>query len=324
MLRQSIVLKCLVTLSFPFLFLYIGVPTLFGQQATAAQANSPTANERWDVLSLRGNNLHALAPQFGEKDVLPQFTREMIRLEWRYQDPIDVFVIRPNGVVKPPVVLFLYGYPTDTDRFFDDTLCANLTRDGFAAVGFVSALTGERYHDRPMKEWFVSELQESLGTSVHDVQMVLNYLETRGDLDMSRVGMFGQGSGGTIAILSTAVDPRIKATDVLNPWGDWPNWLAKSPQVPDSERAQYLTPAFLAKVAPLDPVRSLPALNGRPVRLEETSFTYATPVEARKTLVEALPPDAVLVRYRDRDQYLQEAGTNGKILDWIHDALKTR
>jgi len=38
------------------------------------------------------------------------------------------------------------------------------------------------------------------------VQMVLNYLETRGDLDMSRVGMFGQGSGATIAVLASAVD----------------------------------------------------------------------------------------------------------------------
>jgi len=30
-----------------------------------------------------------------------------------------------------------------------------------------------------MKEWFVSEMQESVGSTVHDVQMILNYLETR-------------------------------------------------------------------------------------------------------------------------------------------------
>ena len=62
------------------------------------------------------------------------------------------------------------------------------------------ALTGQRYHDRPMKEWFVSELRESLATSAHDVQMVLNYLASRGDVDMNRVGMFGDGSGASIAI----------------------------------------------------------------------------------------------------------------------------
>jgi acetyl esterase/lipase len=74
-----------------------------------------------------------------------------------------------------------------------------------------------------MNKWFVSELQEALATSTHDVQMVLNYLAKRGDLDMSRIGMFGQGSGGAIAILSAAADSRIVALDVLDPWGDWPD-----------------------------------------------------------------------------------------------------
>ena len=72
-------------------------------------------------------------------------------------------------------------------------------------------MDGHRYHDRPMRQWFVSELQEAVVKSVHDVQMILNYLSTRGDLDLNRIGMFGQGSGGTIAILVASVDPRIKA-----------------------------------------------------------------------------------------------------------------
>jgi hypothetical protein len=54
--------------------------------------------------------------------------------------------------------------------------CARVTRDGFAAIGFVSAFTGHRYQNRPMKQWFVSELPEALGSSVHDVQMILSPL----------------------------------------------------------------------------------------------------------------------------------------------------
>ncbi len=61
-----------------------------------------------------------------------------------------------------------------------------------------------------MKEWFVSELQESLVESTHDVQMIINYLSTRGDLDMDRVGMFGQGSGGAIAILAAPWTRELK------------------------------------------------------------------------------------------------------------------
>ena len=91
---------------------------------------------------------------------------------------------------------------------------------GIAIVGFGSALSWQRFHaPRPLKQWFVSELQEALSTSTHDVQMVLNYLEARKDLDMNHVGMYGQGSGGAIAILAATTDPRITALDVTRPVG---------------------------------------------------------------------------------------------------------
>src|SRR5262249_42588244 len=146
--------------------------------------------------------------------------------------------------------------------------CRALTQNGFAAVGFVSALTGPRYQNRPQKKWFISELEESLGSSVHDVQMILNYLASRGDLDTDRVGMWGDGSGASIALMAAAVDSRIKALDLLDPWGDWPDWLAKSTLIPEDERADYLKPEFLNKLAGLDPVKWLPQLKTENVRLQ--------------------------------------------------------
>jgi hypothetical protein len=318
---QSVTYKSARSIAFLSLTLaLLCIASAFGQQA-AAHVGPGGTSERWDVLPLSGSTLHPIPPELGERDTLPTFTRELLRVEWRFGDPIDLYVIRPVGIAKPPVVLYLYGYPTDTDRFRNDKLCATLTRNGFAAVGFVSALTGQRYHDRPMKEWFISELQESLGTSVHDVQMVLKYLATRGDLDMDRVGIFGQGSGGTIAILSAAVDPRIKAVDAIDPWGDWPDWLAKSPQVPDAERERYLTPAFLGSVAPLDPMRWMASLSTRPFRLEETLFSGITPELARNRLVLALPAHAIHVQYKTSEDYVRDASTGGRIIDWLQGQL---
>ena len=182
-------------------------------------------------------------------------------MKWRPGDPIDLWIILPKGVMKPPAVLYLYGDDQDTDRFKLDGWAARVTSGGVGAVGFVSALSGHRFHDRPMKQWFVSELQESIGSTVHDAKLILDYLAQRGDIDMDRIGMFGEGSGGTIAILAAAADPRIKAVDALEPWGDWPDFLAKSSRVQDDpERAEYVKLEFLKKVAPLDPVKWLPDL----------------------------------------------------------------
>src|SRR5271168_3118088 len=260
--------------------------------SSAVPADTTSVTERLDSLGLQGSGLEAAPPLLGEKAEYPDFTRELWQLQWRGGDPIDLYVIKPANVKNPPVILFLYGFPTDTDRFRNNEYCKTVTKDGFAAVGFVSALTGPRFHDRPMKEWFVSELQESLATSVHDVQMILNYLATRGDLDMGRVGMFGQGSGGTIAILAAAADPRIKIIDVIDPWGDWPDWMAKSSLIPEVERPRYLTPEFLKKVAPLDPVKWLPQLTSQHVRLQQVLDDSVTPKVVQQRIKAAAPRTA--------------------------------
>ncbi len=287
-------------------------------KSKAAQDSENADEEDWSTLSLPKGVLRPSDPLLVElDDDNPAFTREYLSVQWRPGDPIHLFVIKPKGVKEPPVILHLYSYPSETDRFFDDDVCKFLTKDGFAAVGFVSALTGHRYHDRPMREWFVSELQEALGTSVHDVQMILNYLSTRDDLDMDRVGMFGDGSGATIAILASAVDPRLKALDLIDPWGDWPNWLAKSTLVPENERADYLKPEFLKQVAPLDPVQWLLNLKAKNVRLQEVMDVKVTPSSARERIDAVAPPTIHLVRYDDRKSFLKEAVADGKALDWL-------
>ena len=280
------------------------------------QADGPNGSM---PLSVVDRDLKIQEAIVGEHDDYPSFSRDMIRLTWRTGDPIDLFLILPKGQTKPPVILYLYSYPSDTDRFMNDDFCKFLAQGGFAAAGFVSALTGERYHDRPMKEWFVSELPEALGNSVSDVQMLLNYLATRGDVDVTRAGMFGEGSGAAIGILAAAVDPRIKVLDVVDPWGDWPDWLAKSTIIPEGERTKYVTPEFLASVAPLDPVRWLPKLADRRVHLEDVRGAYGIPAESQAAIEAALPDTAELDQYGDSRAFLKVAP--GKVFDWIKEAI---
>jgi pimeloyl-ACP methyl ester carboxylesterase len=286
--------------------------------ASSGKTESPQFHEDWNTITLETSSDLRMLPPVSVKGDTPQnsFTRELYQLQWRPGDPLDLYVVRPKGVVKPPVVLYLYTYPQDTDRFKDDHWCATVTNGGYAAVGFVSALTGHRYHDRPMKEWFVSELQEALATSTHDVQMILNFLADRKDLDLDRVGMFGQGSGGAIAILASAADPRIKVVDLLEPWGDWPVWLAKSKAVPEPERAAYLTPEFLARVAPLDPVYWLPKMKAERIRIQDVRRDPVNPDAAQERLEAAAPDRAEIEQFGDSRAFYP-AAAGGKIFDWM-------
>lgn len=312
---------------FPVCFLLFLL--IAGALAPAQDAKSSTTDrpvpvgnvEDWTSLSLAGSQLHAEKPVFGEKDDLPKFTRELLQVKWRQGDPIDLYIIRPKGVDRPPVMLYLYSYPSETDRFRDDGYCERVTNGGFAAIGFVSALTGHRYRNRPMKQWFVSELQEALASTVHDVQMILDYLSTRDDLDLSKVGMFGEGSGGSIAILSAAVDSRIQTIDVLDPWGDWPEWMAKSLIIPEEERPNYVKAEFLNKIAPLDPVVWLPKLKTQHIRIQQVMDDTTTPKAAKEQIEAAAPKSAQLVRYDNLKQFFASAG-GGRIFLWSKAQLR--
>lgn len=272
-------------------------------------------------MSITNSRLKAEPPVLGEKDEDAGFTRELLQVKWRPGDPINLYVIKPKGVSKPPVILYLYSYPSENDRFRDNRYCDRVTSGGFAAIGFVSAMTGQRYQNRPMKEWFVSELREALGSSVHDVQMILDYLAARGDLDLSRVGMFGTGSGGSIAILAAAADSRIKAVDTLDPWGDWPEWMAGSAIIPDEERPNYVKPEFLKNVAGLDPIHWLPQLGSIHLRIQQLDDDTVTPKAARAGIDAVAPSTAQLVRYPGELQ-LYSAGSGGRLFQWIKDQLR--
>jgi hypothetical protein len=286
-----------------------------------AGAPSEGVHEDLTTPALTSSNLKPVPPLEFFNDY-PHYTMELVRLQWRAVDPIDLYVLKPKGVKKPPVIIYLYGYPTDTDVFKRTEYQELVTRNGVAGVGFVSALTGQRYHDRPMKQWFLSELQESLATSAHDVQMVLNYLAGRGDLDMNRVGMFTQGSGASIAILASGVDPRIKVLEALDPWGDWPTWMRSSPLVPEEERQEYLKPEFLRKVAAMDPVDVLPKIQAKKFRLDDERFDTATPRAIMEKLRSLAPAGATVRLYKNMDEF-KAAFQDGKNLDWIKQELES-
>jgi hypothetical protein len=303
-------------------------PTGAAQLAASAPLADPndkrfeSVTEDWSTPALSASHLKPVLPLILTDDSHPDYTVYLINLQWRWGDPLDVYLIKPHGIKNPPVILNLYGYPVDTDPYRNEIFQKELIKGGFAAVGFVSALTGQSYHYRPMKEWFLSDLQECLGVTSHDTQMILNYLATRGDLDMNRVGMFGQGSGATIAILASAADPRIKVLDVLDPWGDWPTWMATSPVVPADERPDYVKPEFLKKAATLETLQWLPKVQARKFRLQQNLFETDTPTPIKEKLRAVAPTGVPVVLYKNQEEFMA-AFPKSTNLDWMKQELRS-
>jgi hypothetical protein len=307
-------------------------PSLIYGQVPGSQTpslGSPSADkdkeyhEDFTSLTLDGSTYFPLPPVLGQTDDFAQnsFIRERWQMVWRPADPIDLYICKPRGVPKPPAILYLYTYPGNTDRFKSDDWCGTVTANGFAAVGFVSSYTGHRLEMRSPVATFFTDFQESLGATVHDVQLILDYLATRGDLDMNRVGMYGQGSGGTIAILASAADSRIKALDVLTPWGDWPNFFRQSRFIAKEKREQFSSPEFLGRVANLEPLVWLPKVKARSVRIQDVRNSGPMP-DASQERLEAVATETMLINQYGDSAALVPHASGGALFEWLRSQLQ--
>src|SRR6266851_2253476 len=74
------------------------------QQSSSTQQSSSSLviiTEDWNSLSVESSHLQSFPPIIGESDVHADFTRELVRVEWRPNDPIYLYVIRPKQVHRP-------------------------------------------------------------------------------------------------------------------------------------------------------------------------------------------------------------------------------
>ena len=129
---------------------FVAIALLCLSAVTIAQSEPPYVNdlkdprfndvvEDWTTPAIAKTHLHPVRPMIGFVNEESGYTVSLIRVQWRSKDPIDLWLMRPKGVKKPPVILFLYGYPSDTDIFKNPKWQEFTTEGGFAAAGFVSA-----------------------------------------------------------------------------------------------------------------------------------------------------------------------------------------
>ncbi len=64
----------------------------------------------------------------------------------------------------------------------------------------------------------------TLTLNIWDMMRCVDYLESRPEVNPDKIGMMGLSQGGTMTMFTTAIEPRIKAADIigyLNPWHDF-------------------------------------------------------------------------------------------------------
>lgn len=136
---------------------------------------------------------------------------------------------KPKGVARPPIVLMTMGLDSSKEELL--TFESNFLDRGMAILAFDGPGQGEAEYDFPIRP----DYENVVGP-------VIDWIETeRGDIDASRIAVWGISLGGYYAPRAAAFDKRIKAC--LSNCGPY-NWGALWDQLPPLTRAAYIQRSF--------------------------------------------------------------------------------
>lgn len=128
-----------------------------------------------------------------------------------------ILVRKKSSAVKAPAVIILHG--TGGNKDSQENFLKELASQGFAAVAIDGRYHGERakpgarsteYVDAILRAYREGREHPFLYDTVWDVMRLIDYLETRPDVDATRIGVIGFSKGGMETYLAAAVDSRIQ------------------------------------------------------------------------------------------------------------------
>jgi len=125
---------------------------------------------------------------------------------------------KPAGVVGPPVVVMCMGLDS-TKEEMDSNESVFLAR-GMATLAFDGPGQGEGEYDFAIR-----------GDYEVVVKAVVDYVETRRDVDASRIGLWGVSLGGYYAPRACAFEKRIKACIALSGPYEWADFFDRLPDL---------------------------------------------------------------------------------------------
>lgn len=121
----------------------------------------------------------------------------------------------PAGV-RRPVVIALHG--TGGSKTDELPLLRQLAAKGFIGVAIDGPSHGERstsgkgtadYQQAILRAWHDGKEHPFFFDTVWDVSRLIDYLQTRDDVDAARIGLYGVSKGGIETYLTAAVDTRV-------------------------------------------------------------------------------------------------------------------
>jgi len=177
------------------------------------------ADSRADFLKTLDRPRVALAAQVNELPATNGLTQFYFSLASDAKERVTGLLLKAaESTGRRPVVIALHGTGGSKNNML--ALGRKLADKGFIAVAMDGRYHGDRiksgkgtaeYNDAIVRAWRNPGEHPFYYDTVWDVMRLVDYLETRDDVDPNRIGLIGISKGGIETYLAAAADPRIAA-----------------------------------------------------------------------------------------------------------------
>lgn len=187
--------------------------------AQGPAAAPPSGGSRAAFLRLIDRPRVPLSPEIQAVPGDPSVVREHFAFSAQEGERVPGVLLKPGtGTSRRPVVILLHGTGGSKSDPQIVKLSEALVARGFIAVAIDGRYHGERARPGARSTEYVAAMLRAYRTpgtypflydTVWDVMRLIDYLETRQDVDPTRIGVTGISKGGMETYLAAAVDPRI-------------------------------------------------------------------------------------------------------------------
>ena len=234
--------------------------------------------------------------EVGEAKIAPAAVEERIEFDSPKGGRVAGLLIRPRKIEKPPVVLFLHGLGGSKK---DARLAASLlVPEGIAVLGLDAACHGDRKIEG--EEFFSPDLQkprEHIIQTVIDYRRAIDYLQTRDDVDVDRLGLIGASLGAILGSMVGGVDKRVDACLLIVGGGDWRKIISKSEHPAAQKLRDVLSPGMPSPLDDIDPIWWVGQISPRPVWMMNGRQDKIIPAAAAEALHQAAKQPKKVIWY---------------------------
>lgn len=158
----------------------------------------------------------------------PGFVREKIAFRNTSGGQVPGYLAIPKIKTGPyPCVLLIHGLSSSKESWWEENSPMGKLTEGLLASGYAVLSLDAEYHgervinnnfDSPLsileKGWFVRSRDMMIQSTI-EYRRAMDYLDTRAEIDTSRIGVIGYSMGGIMTFILSATDPPCRNGSIL-------------------------------------------------------------------------------------------------------------